>query len=128
MIRRPPRSTLFPYTTLFRSELFHLFRRQPRRFGLDGDLGLNEFGEDIELRVRCDKNPVTDQHARQHDDNAAKAQRKFNDAFEHFPYSRSPLKKPPLLSSVERIVCAPPTMMRSLPVTPEGTNHPFSAG
>src|SRR5256885_7770638 len=23
MIRRPPRSTLFPYTTLFRSELFH---------------------------------------------------------------------------------------------------------
>src|SRR2546429_6136778 len=27
MIRRPPRSTLFPYTTLFRS---HLFRRIPR--------------------------------------------------------------------------------------------------
>src|SRR2546429_4336032 len=26
MIRRPPRSTLFPYTTLFRSRLF--FRRQ----------------------------------------------------------------------------------------------------
>src|SRR2546430_7502085 len=24
MIRRPPRSTLFPYTTLFRSELDHL--------------------------------------------------------------------------------------------------------
>src|SRR3712207_8125691 len=23
MIRRPPRSTLFPYTTLFRSECFH---------------------------------------------------------------------------------------------------------
>src|SRR5256885_13261776 len=27
MIRRPPRSTLFPYTTLFRS-LFPLFRRE----------------------------------------------------------------------------------------------------
>src|SRR3712207_8805156 len=26
MIRRPPRSTLFPYTTLFRSELESLFR------------------------------------------------------------------------------------------------------
>src|SRR5258708_27180464 len=26
MIRRPPRSTLFPYTTLFRSELDHLCR------------------------------------------------------------------------------------------------------
>src|SRR2546421_2385110 len=29
MIRRPPRSTLFPYTTLFRSE----FSRSPRRIG-----------------------------------------------------------------------------------------------
>src|SRR3989454_12357614 len=27
MIRRPPRSTLFPYTTLFRSVLQHLLRR-----------------------------------------------------------------------------------------------------
>src|SRR3712207_8994733 len=27
MIRRPPRSTLFPYTTLFRSELLHVRRR-----------------------------------------------------------------------------------------------------
>src|SRR3989454_9152602 len=25
MIRRPPRSTLFPYTTLFRSEIDHVF-------------------------------------------------------------------------------------------------------
>src|SRR3712207_7816821 len=27
MIRRPPRSTLFPYTTLFRSFAHHLFNR-----------------------------------------------------------------------------------------------------
>src|SRR5258708_31670493 len=27
MIRRPPRSTLFPYTTLFRSSCEHLFRK-----------------------------------------------------------------------------------------------------
>src|SRR3712207_8776432 len=27
MIRRPPRSTLFPYTTLFRSEAGHFLRR-----------------------------------------------------------------------------------------------------
>src|SRR5690349_25142133 len=27
MIRRPPRSTLFPYTTLFRSLVMHLHRR-----------------------------------------------------------------------------------------------------
>src|SRR5260370_19789923 len=36
MIRRPPRSTLFPYTTLFRSELSHqeLVARQPQYAGL----------------------------------------------------------------------------------------------
>src|SRR3712207_8674888 len=32
MIRRPPRSTLFPYTTLFRS-CFHLERGRKQRFG-----------------------------------------------------------------------------------------------
>src|SRR5437879_10058742 len=31
MIRRPPRSTLFPYTTLFRSRPSHERRRQHRR-------------------------------------------------------------------------------------------------
>src|SRR2546429_1661407 len=34
MIRRPPRSTLFPYTTLFRSRIFHRdghFRHTERR-------------------------------------------------------------------------------------------------
>src|SRR5258708_27116620 len=28
MIRRPPRSTLFPYTTLFRSMLYQLYEKQ----------------------------------------------------------------------------------------------------
>src|SRR5258708_23226590 len=32
MIRRPPRSTLFPYTTLFRSQIGRFFCRR-RRFG-----------------------------------------------------------------------------------------------
>src|SRR3712207_8984099 len=31
MIRRPPRSTLFPYTTLFRSEMTMLMRTDPFR-------------------------------------------------------------------------------------------------
>src|SRR2546430_4966785 len=31
MIRRPPRSTLFPYTTLFRSLIGHQHARQHRR-------------------------------------------------------------------------------------------------
>src|SRR3712207_6952900 len=29
MIRRPPRSTLFPYTTLFRSKILHTLLQQP---------------------------------------------------------------------------------------------------
>src|SRR3712207_8891089 len=41
MIRRPPRSTLFPYTTLFRSEV--LFRDVPVSF--DGDAGVVESGD-----------------------------------------------------------------------------------
>src|SRR5256885_12121267 len=44
MIRRPPRSTLFPYTTLFRSrrERFEFAlgaRLEPARFGARGGLG-----------------------------------------------------------------------------------------
>src|SRR5690349_24083669 len=46
MIRRPPRSTLFPYTTLFRSELGvdtllerDVAQRAARRGGLPDDLG-----------------------------------------------------------------------------------------
>src|SRR2546430_8961908 len=35
MIRRPPRSTLFPYTTLFRSRLHHAHRAE--RGGRAGD-------------------------------------------------------------------------------------------
>src|SRR2546421_7922465 len=32
MIRRPPRSTLFPYTTLFRSEFLEKIRSVPQTF------------------------------------------------------------------------------------------------
>src|SRR2546430_11050574 len=35
MIRRPPRSTLFPYTTLFRSHLLHGFVRVSPATGFD---------------------------------------------------------------------------------------------
>src|SRR3712207_7646781 len=34
MIRRPPRSTLFPYTTLFRSEVRSITSRPVRRRGM----------------------------------------------------------------------------------------------
>src|SRR3989454_7154525 len=44
MIRRPPRSTLFPYTTLFRS----------RDDGLVPSVGLGELGEVLDDEVRLD--------------------------------------------------------------------------
>src|SRR2546422_4115305 len=37
MIRRPPRSTLFPYTTLFRSRVPHLRRGEYQHRDRDGD-------------------------------------------------------------------------------------------
>src|SRR2546425_9516604 len=43
MIRRPPRSTLFPYTTLFRSLFF--FNEQGQAFGPYSGKGPNRDGE-----------------------------------------------------------------------------------
>src|SRR5256886_17678660 len=39
MIRRPPRSTLFPYTTLFRSKVHHHLHRNHTRVGADPMVG-----------------------------------------------------------------------------------------
>src|SRR3712207_9017831 len=46
MIRRPPRSTLFPYTTLFRSEE-EVLRRE------DADRGAEEDEQEAEVRARA---------------------------------------------------------------------------
>src|SRR2546421_9627495 len=40
MIRRPPRSTLFPSTTLFRSEVLNIMRAQYVRYGTLGITGV----------------------------------------------------------------------------------------
>src|SRR2546426_7772987 len=51
MIRRPPRSTLFPYTTLFRSlrEPFLGFRRDLPAQLAHGDLALQQIDQPAEL-------------------------------------------------------------------------------
>src|SRR5258706_9474712 len=47
MIRRPPRSTLFPYTTLFRSLVAVAFERQPAGHAAAGNVGLEIVQGDI---------------------------------------------------------------------------------
>src|SRR5256885_15617662 len=49
MIRRPPRSTLFPYTTLFRSEVFAICFESRQQ--LRDDAGPPEGAEDVALFI-----------------------------------------------------------------------------
>src|SRR6266508_5999061 len=49
MIRRQPRSTLFPYTTLFRSAVQHGFRSSDD----DDDVGPHQGGMDAQLHGTC---------------------------------------------------------------------------
>src|SRR3712207_8369266 len=54
MIRRPPRSTLFPYTTLFRSVRFQHLSRRPSCGGIVVDRSVS-----VRSHVRCTcKTPV----------------------------------------------------------------------
>src|SRR6267378_7491153 len=51
MIRRPPRSTLFPYTTLFRSKSPVRFARSPwLRLGVNGSFRSEEHTSELQSR------------------------------------------------------------------------------
>src|SRR3989442_8446585 len=56
MIRRPPRSTLFPYTTLFRSARPHDLDRNSGVLGDD-----HGFRDEIRLGVRPPAEPATEE-------------------------------------------------------------------
>src|SRR5438067_11938613 len=67
MIRRPPRSTLFPYTTLFRSELVGLeevMRRQHDRRPAFVELAHDSAQLARADRVEADRGLVEEKHAR----------------------------------------------------------------
>src|SRR2546422_5267943 len=62
MIRRPPRSTLFPYTTLFRSQgekILGLLQHEPpggiRRLRAEPEVGQSRFGQDGHGKARRDR-------------------------------------------------------------------------
>src|SRR5256885_4225128 len=56
MIRRPPRSTLFPYTTLFRSEEILQRASRPLRIGLKALAALAQANPERRFprRIKCD--------------------------------------------------------------------------
>ena len=58
MIRRPPRSTLFPYTTLFRSFNFGLLGEYPVNdmMSLRADVTFNQLGSDYDSKDETDAN------------------------------------------------------------------------
>src|SRR5690242_21511608 len=60
MIRRPPRSTLFPYTTLFRSPARERATRHRDRDRAGGEHGRGE--DEVELRVRRPQDPHPHRH------------------------------------------------------------------
>src|SRR5690348_17750920 len=64
MIRRPPRSTLFPYTTLFRSD-----ELPARDLGLDGQSGMDVVAARCEQRDgrRDERDPTHDSPSSQED-------------------------------------------------------------
>src|SRR2546430_3913833 len=92
MIRRPPRSTLFPYTTLFRSLAPRLGRierrlaadRQADRDPLAGEVGIFGVVEGVDCRDRC--------HQRRHCNRDRKSTR-LNSSHSQISYAVFCLKK-----------------------------------
>src|SRR5258707_15835992 len=68
MIRRPPRSTLFPYTTLFRSEVVAIIkgahaRRGYAGLGAESTIGCGRRRDERDERDGKDQNIVSDRRA-----------------------------------------------------------------
>src|SRR5438445_8110852 len=61
MIRRPPRSTLFPYTTLFRSRANQIYQGDPSGFIYLADLFLGRLEPDSAL-TRTDAAKRSEEH------------------------------------------------------------------
>src|SRR2546430_12550051 len=76
MIRRPPRSTLFPYTTLFRSQVFsHVFKGIEALGGLDA-VDVADIPEDW-LRLLAEKH-LTEEEKKRSEEHTSELQSQSN--------------------------------------------------
>src|SRR3712207_7443417 len=95
MIRRPPRSTLFPYTTLFRSEL-HAVLHQHRHVGDGEEEGgrkeAPQFEGDPEARAGIAPHQLVDQGHHQEEQRDRKSTR-LNSSHANISYAVFCLKK-----------------------------------
>src|SRR3712207_7374592 len=70
MIRRPPRSTLFPYTTLFRSGTYQTYRLAKFRRSNQGTCinqrPLVDAGQRVEANQPLADGPCTDERSEEH--------------------------------------------------------------
>src|SRR3712207_8297839 len=62
MIRRPPRSTLFPYTTLFRSEGTDTLDTLQALYGLGVRLAMDDFGTGYSSLSYLQRFPRSEEH------------------------------------------------------------------
>src|SRR2546430_10260636 len=72
MIRRPPRSTLFPYTTLFRSGLSRV-----QRYTVT-ETRCHRQEEDGEIEVECDRHPLFGGAAKRSEEHTSELQSQSN--------------------------------------------------
>src|SRR2546430_13719978 len=66
MIRRPPRSTLFPYTTLFRSFLTHVIGIPPRKRNEPLTDAHQDLAKSVQARFEEVANHLLEQRSEEH--------------------------------------------------------------
>src|SRR3712207_7358518 len=94
MIRRPPRSTLFPYTTLFRSDVVGLEAAVLLRVGLDVAPGVEGAAvADGDQRPLRDDGPVVEDPAADPDAQQDRKSTRLNSSHANISYAVFCLKK-----------------------------------
>src|SRR3712207_8036048 len=102
MIRRPPRSTLFPYTTLFRSENKAIVHRQEEELFTQGNL---DAADDIYARNYVGHEPSNPEDIRGQEAAKDRKSTRLNSSHANISYAVFCLKKKQRVL-VQRSLCA----------------------